>query len=114
MSTSALQLVNGVPRMQVILPLIYDKTVSIVASGGSAPNSLNGPVSSGTAITLPGSQTYTLNSNSVPNLQIKLNGQWLEYTTDWATSGTTPFSAFTLTLTLQVGDLLELRIERNS
>lgn len=114
MSTQALSIVNGMLRMVTILPSIYDQSISIVASGATPPSSLNGPISSGTAITLPGSQTYTV-SNSVPNATIFVNGQRLEYVFDWATSGTGPnFSAFTLTIGLIAGDRIDIRIERNS
>src|SRR5579863_3219138 len=93
MGSTALVLINGVPRQQTIttsLPLIYDQTVTVVSSGGSPPSTLNGPVSSGTAITLPGSMTYTLNSNSVANLNVYLSGQKLEQVLDWTTSGSGP------------------------
>jgi len=76
-----------VPR-QSVLPgtsLIYDQSVTIVASGATPPGSLNAPVTAGTAITLPGSGSYTLNANSVANIQVYLNGDRLEQTFDWTT-----------------------------
>ncbi len=118
MATSALTLVNGVPRMTAItasLPLIYDQSVTVVVSGASPPSSLNGPVTSGTAITLPASGSYTLNANSVPNLQVYLNGDRTESTIDWNTSGSGPtFTAITFTFNLVAGDRVDLRIERGS
>lgn len=118
MATSALTLVNGVPRMTAItasLPLIYDQSVTIVTSGGNGSTTLNAPVNSGTAITLPSSGTYTLNANSVPNLQVYLNGDRTESTIDWNTSGSGPnFTAITFTFNLVVGDRVDLRIERGS
>ena len=118
MSSTALVLSNGVPRQQTItssLPLIYDASVSVVSSGATPPTSITGPVSSGTGITLPSSETYTLNTNSIANLQVYLNGDRLEQTFDWTTSGSGPnYSAIQLTFTLQVGDRLDFRIDRSS
>jgi len=111
MGSTALVLVNGVPRQQTITnsqPLIYDQSISIVASGGNGSTSLNGPINSGTAITLPASETYTLNGNSVANLQVYLNG-------DRTTSGSGPnYTAIQFTFNLVVGDRIDLRIERSS
>ena len=110
-------LVRGVMR-QATLPgafsAIYDKSISIVASGGSAPGSLNAPVAAATAITLPGSGTYTLDVNSIPNMNIFFNGQRLEYGVDWNTSGSGPnYTAFTLNFGLVATDRLDLRTERS-
>lgn len=116
MATSALTLVNGMPRMTAItasLPLIYDQSITVVASGAGA-NQINGPVSASTAITLPASGTYTLNANSVPNISIYLNGDRLEYTFDWNTVGSTAFTQFSLVFGLVVGDRLDIRAERSS
>ena len=114
---NALALVNGVPRMVTVsasLPSIYDQTVSIVSSGGTPPGSLNGPISSGTAITLPSSGTYTVQTG-VPNINIFLNGDRLEYGRDWLTSGSGPnYTQFQLTFDLVASDYLDLRIERSS
>ncbi len=118
MASSALALISGIPRMQSItvsLPLIYDQSVLIVASGATPPTSLTGPVSSGTAITLPSSGSYTLNANSIANLQVYLNGDRIEQVFDWTTSGAGPtFTAIQLTFGLVVGDRLDFRIERTS
>jgi hypothetical protein len=118
MSSVGLQLINGVPRQQTIgtsLPTIYDQSVNIVTSGGSAPSSLNAPVSAGTAVTLPSSGSYTLNTNSYPNLQVFLNGDRLEYLLDWATSGSGPtYTAIQFTFNLEAADRIDFRIDRNS
>ena len=112
MASTALALVNGVPRQQSITastPLIYDQSITVVSSGAGA-NQINGPVTTGTAIALPASGTYTLNTNSVANIQIFLNGDRLEQTFGWATSGSGPnYTAFSLTLDLVVGDRLDIR-----
>lgn len=107
MSSSGLALVNGVARTQtftVSLPLIYDQGVSI---GVSTP--------ANTPITLPASGIYTTNVNGVPNLDVYLNGQRLDYLFDWATSGAGPnFTAFTIGIALVAGDRVDLRIDRGS
>lgn len=114
---NALALVNGVPR-QALIPgtsLIYDKSVTIVASGGNGSTTLNGPITTGTAVTLPSSGSYTLNANSVPNVNVYLNGDRLESAIDWNTSGAGPtFTAVQFTFNLVVGDRVDFRIERTS
>jgi hypothetical protein len=115
--STALNLFNGVPRTFTIpgTSLIYDQSVTMVASGGNGSTTLNGPISSGTAITLPRSGVYTLNTNSVPNLNVYLNGERLESTIDWNTSGSGPnFTAIQMTFQLVVGDRLDFRMERTS
>lgn len=118
MASTALALVNGIPRQQsitVALPLIYDQSVSVVASGATPPGSLNFPVPAGTAITLPSSGSYTLNANSIANLQVFLNGDRIEQVFDWTTSGAGPtFTAIQLTFDLATLDRLDFRIERSS
>lgn len=111
-----LALVNGVPR-QSVLPgttLIYDQSIAIVTSGATPPSSLNGPVTTGTAITLPSSGSYTLNANSIANINVYLNGERLEQVFDWSTSGAGPtYTAIQLTFQLEVGDRLDIRSERS-
>lgn len=117
MASSALALVNGIPRMTPITaaqPAIYDQSVAIVATGAVPPASVTGPVNSGTALTLPASGVYTV-SSSVPNMNVFLNGDRLEYLIDWQTQGSGPnFTQFALTFGLVAGDRLDLRIERLS
>lgn len=111
-----LRLSNGVPRSfaEISSVAIYDKSVEIVTSGGTPPGSLNGPITAGTAITLPSSGIYTV-SSGVPNLNLYLNGDRLEYIYDWSTSGAGPnYTAVQLTFSLEIGDRLDLRAERNS
>lgn len=117
MASSVLVLIRGVPRMQTItnsLPPIYDETITIVTSGGDGTDTVNGPVSASTVLTLPASGIYTVVS-SVTSLNIYLNGQKLEFSYDWNTSGSGPnYTAFTLTQGLVVGDILELLEERDT
>lgn len=83
------------------LPPIYSQTVS-------------GPVTASTPITLPASGTYTVVSG-VTSLNIYLNGQKLIYSVDYNTSGSGPnYTAFVLTQNIVTGDVLELREERNT
>lgn len=94
----------------------YVEDINIVASGATPPTSLNGPVSSGTLITLPNNtrlgsipQKYTVGKGV---LELFLNGQYLNLGVDWVEYGT-PGSAsnqFQILRTLVVFDVLELRI----
>jgi hypothetical protein len=96
----------------------YDEVVQIVASGASPPNTLNGPLSPGTMITLPNNSRegnipalYTVGKGT---LQVYLNGQFLDiYTgenyTEVGTAGT-PSSTIQIAFGLVVGDELEFRI----
>lgn len=112
-----LGLVNGVPR-RTLLPgtsLIYDQSVTVVTSGGNGSTTINGPISAGTPITLPSSGSYTLNANSVPNLEVFLNGQRQESVLDWNTSGAGPtYTAVSFTFELVVSDRIDFRVERDS
>ncbi len=111
-----LSLVNGVPRGAVLpgTTLIYDQTVTVVASGATPPGSVTGPITAGTAITLPSSGSYTLNINSIANISVYLNGLKLEQILDWTTSGAGPtYTAIQFTFQLVVGDIIDIRSERN-
>ena len=113
--TAVATLVNGVWRGTSVQPYtaIYDQSITIVASGATG-NQLNGPISASTPITLPSSGSYTV-SSSIPNLNIHLNGDRLEYSFDWNTSGSGPnFTAVTFTFTIAVGDRIDFRTERSS
>jgi hypothetical protein len=112
MSQSFLALVNGVPRMTLSLPNIYDQSVTVV-SGTPGANEIQGPVTAGTPITLPSSGSYTVVS-SVTSLNVYLNGDRTERTLDWNTSGSSPYTAIVLTFDLVVGDRIDFRTERNT
>ena len=103
-----LALVGGIPRMrdEAVATTIYDNYVDVVASGASGDNQINGPVSAGTGITLPASQTYT-----GAELEIWLNGQRLEDVFDYNYDSSTTVS---LTFDLDVGDHIRFRIDRSS
>ena len=108
-----LRLSNGVARTfaESGAVLAYDQRVSVVASGASPPASITGPITSGTAITLPSSGSYTLNVNNVATLQVYLNTVRLEQNYDWNTSGAGPtYTAITITFDLFAGDKLDLRV----
>ena len=94
-SVRTLALVRGVPRTISV----YDDTTVL----GSA-------VTSGTAVTLPGGQSYLI----LDQLSIYLNGQKLDPTSttpDYAVSGSSPYTAVTFAQNLVIGDILEFRIE---
>lgn len=94
----------------------YDEPVDIVASGATPPTSLNGPVSGGTAITLPNNSRFGNIAQKYPVgkgvLLVFLNGQYLRLGVDWSEVGVsgTLSAQITITNTLKVGDCLEFRI----
>lgn len=100
------RIVNGVLRSfeESGSPTIYDRTISIVASGAVSPD-LNGPVTSGTNITLPSGQTYTGDE-----LQVYLNGLRLDDVLDYNTTSSTQIQ---MTFNLEAGDKLRFYIDRN-
>jgi len=94
----------------------YEEFVTIVASGASPPNTLNGPISSGTIINLPNNsrlgntvETYTVGSGM---LQVFLNGQYTEQTVDWVEVGSSNSQSNSIQILegLVVGDYLTFRI----
>lgn len=101
-----LRLSNGVPRSfdESGSPAIYDRTISILASGAVSPD-LNGPISAGTNITLPSGQTYT-----GEELQVYLNGLRLDDVLDYNTTSSTQIQ---MTFSLEAGDKLRFYIDRN-
>jgi hypothetical protein len=92
---NGLALVSGVPRGSAP----YDNSTTLIAG-----------VTAGTAVTLPGSESFT----SLNQLKIRLNGQVLDPTAatpDYAVSGSSPYTAVTFAQNLVTGDVLEFRIE---
>lgn len=101
----------------------YDETVDIVASGATPPTSLNGPVLSGTDITLPNNsresnvaQYYTVGKGT---LEVYLNGQYLRLrdsddntNSDWEEVGALGSASNQIQILrdLEIGDKLEFRI----
>lgn len=94
----------------------YDEPIDIVASGGTPPTSLDGPVTSGTVIDLPPNtrlanitQYYTVGRGS---LQVFLNGVYQRLGIDWSEVGSagTASSQIQILQQLEVGDSLEFRI----
>jgi hypothetical protein len=102
----AVKLVNGVLRgvdVESALPSIYDQRSNIVST-----------ITTGTAVTLPSSGSYTV-SSGITSLNIYLNSLRLEYTSDWNTSGAGPsFTAVVFTMDLVAGDVVDFRTERNT
>lgn len=100
------KLVNGIWRQTVSVQpytVPYQTSLLVVASGATT-GQINGPITSGTAITLPNSQTY----NST-ELLLKLNGLSLTVGVDYTNTSTTQI---TFLYNLVVGDLIEFIITR--
>lgn len=95
----------------------YDELVQVVASGATPPTSINGPVISGTIITLPNNsregnipQQYTVGKGS---LMVFLNGQFLDIETgayDEVGPAETPSSTIEILIPVAIGDVLEFRL----
>lgn len=81
---------------------IYDETILIVASSPSAGQSL--PITAGTPITLPSSQTY-----EGIELQVFFNGNYVEDVIDYILLNSTQIQ---FNQDLVVGDRLRFRIDR--
>ncbi len=103
-----LRLVNGVPRSfdESSTTSIYDQSLTLVASSPGA-NQIIGPITTGTGITIPGSQTFT-----AAELQIYLNGDRLETVFDYTYIGSPPRTQIQFTFDLVVGDRIDFRIDR--
>ena len=86
---------------------VYDATLTLVTSSPGA-GQIIGPITAGTAVTLPNSQTY--NSSE---LNVFLNGQKLEVTFDYTYVGSVPRTQIQFTFDLVVGDMIEFNIERS-
>lgn len=103
-----LRLSSGVPRSfsEGASVTIYDQSLTVVPSGAGA-NEINGPVTTGTSVTLPGSQTYT-----AIELQIYLNGDRLEQVFDYSYVGSPPRTQVQFTFDLVPTDRIDFRIDR--
>jgi len=108
---NALSLVNGIPKMTSIsasLPTVYDQTLHVV-SGAPGAGEIQGPITTGTYITLPNAQTYT-----GPELEIYLNDTVLTSVLDFTYVGSGARTQITLTFDLLVQDFIRFRIIRNA
>jgi len=107
-----LRLVAGVPRMvdESGSPEIYDESIKIV-SGTAGAGELNvNDAEAGDAITLPNGKTYSGASSGL-ELQIFLNGNYLEDVLDYNFISTTQFA---LTFNTSVLDIVRIRIDRGA
>lgn len=104
-----LRLSNGVQRSfpESSSLTIYDQSLSVLASGASGPNEINGPIGAGVNVTLPFGQTYT-----AAELQIYLNGDRLEPVFDYSYVGVAPRTQLQFTFQLEAGDRVDFRIDR--
>lgn len=104
-----LRLSNGLPRSfpESSSLTIYDQSLAVVASGATS-GQINGPVITGTSITLPGGQTYT-----GAELQIYLNGDRVEVVFDYTYVGSgSGKTQVQFTFDLMVLDRIDFRIDR--
>ena len=100
-----LALVNALPRMvsESAAPTIYDENLEVVASGAGA-GQINGPISAGVSVSLPGGQTYTGDE-----LEIYIGPDRLRPVLDYSYASSTQVQ---FTFQLVVGDFLRFRIDR--
>lgn len=94
------RLQNGVPRAaaETADPTIYDQGVDVAS-----------PITAGTSVTLPSSQTYTS-----AELEVYLNGTRLESVQDYTYVGSPPRTQIQFTIDLVVGDHYRFRIDRTA
>jgi hypothetical protein len=100
-----LALVAGIPRMvdEAASPAIYDENLLVVSSGAGA-GEINGPISAGTSVSLPGGQTYTGDE-----LEVYIGPDRLRPVLDYAYASATQVQ---FTFQLVAGDNLRFRIDR--
>lgn len=108
MATTFLSLVNGIGR-GAYLDTIYDQNLTVVSGTAANSNEVQGPVTSGTSVTLPQSGTYL-----AVELQIELNGQGLEPVTDYTYVGSGTRTQVQFTFGLVINDVVNFRKVRSS
>jgi hypothetical protein len=104
-----LRLTNGVGRHadEAGATSIYDQSL-VVVSGTPGAGEIQGPIITGTNVTLPGGQTYTSDE-----LRIELNGQGLDPVFDYNyVGGSPPRTQVAFTFDIEVGDRINFRIDR--
>ena len=99
MASKFIAIVNGIPRMtsDPSTATIYDQIVTVGVGG----------LTTGTAMTLPSSQTY--NSSE---LEVYLNGQIIDSVLDYNYVSSPPRTQVTFTFNLVQGDQVRFRISR--
>jgi hypothetical protein len=106
-----LRLSGGVPRSfeESSTPAIYAQRIAVVSGTPANENEIQGPVSSLTEITLPGSQTYI-----GQELQVSVNGASMTNLYEYIYVGAAldPKTKIKFTFGLFVGDYIDLRIDR--
>ena len=90
------------------LPNIYDEYITIVASGATGENQLDGPISASTPISLPNSGIYT-----GAELEIYLSGQRLEDTIDYIYVSSGSRTQVMFTFSLEINDRIRFRTDRD-
>jgi hypothetical protein len=110
MANSFLSLSNGIGRMSLApgVTTLYDQQLTVISGTPANSNQVQGPLTAGTDVTLPNSQTYT-----GAELQVTLNGLNLEPVGDYTYSGAgAPYSKVAFTFALLVSDVIDFRIIR--
>jgi len=105
-----LRIINGIPR-QVdesggSSVTIYDESLTVV-SGTPGAGEIQGPISAGTPITLPDSQTYTSEE-----LEVRLNNIRGDVVSDYNYEGSGDRTQISFTFEVVVGDIIRFRIDR--
>ena len=103
-----LRLVNGVPRQfdEASTISVYDEILTVVADSPSS-NEVEGPITTGSNVTLPNSGEY----DSI-ELEVYLNGTRLNDVMDYNYEGSSPRTEVSFTFDLIVGDVLRFRVDR--
>ena len=107
-----LRLINGIPRMADEAAgssiEIYDESLEVVASGAGA-GQINGPITTGTPITLPNAKVYT-----DEELEVYLNGTRLDNPGDYAYEGSGARTQISFAFDIIVTDIIRFRIDRSA
>ena len=100
MTDYALKLVSGAPRMVALTasPSIYDQYIDVAS-----------PISTGTAVTLPNSGSYTSSE-----LEVYLNGIRIDNVLDFNYVGSGTRTQISFTFDLIVNDRIRFRIDRGA
>ena len=87
---------------------IYDEGLDVV-SGSPGAGEIQGPITTGTPVTLPSGKTYTANE-----LKPILNGIPLEDVLDYNFVGSPPRTQVSFTFDLVIGDRIRFRIDTSA
>ena len=80
-----------------------------MVESGAGAGEINGPITTGTPITLPSSQTYESDE-----LEVYINGMRVESLIDYNYVGSIPRTQVSFTFDIIVGDIIRFRIDRSA